>query len=132
MNNYAWDDMTKNGEAFAWLNDADKWDGADINKSEINKADFWKTTAEFSSDIWTLADKKLPGLNGKPVDMPKYLIFDGNSLPTIDPSNDKVVATEYYNLLGVKIAYPVKGNINIIKTTFESGKTSVVKQFIIK
>jgi len=52
------------------------------------------------------------------------------AIPSPDLSNDKPVATEYYNLLGVKVALPVKGNIYLVKTIFESGKTSVVKQFI--
>jgi len=52
------------------------------------------------------------------------------ALPSLNLPNDKVVATEYYNLMGVKVAQPAKGNIYVIKTIFESGKTSVVKQFI--
>jgi len=52
------------------------------------------------------------------------------ALPLINLSNDKVVAIEYYNLMGVKVAQPVRGNIYLVKTIFESGKTKVVKQFI--
>ena len=52
------------------------------------------------------------------------------ALPALNLPDDKVVATEYYNLMGVKVAQPAKGNIYVIKTIFESGKTSVVKQFI--
>ena len=50
--------------------------------------------------------------------------------PALDLPADKVVATEYYNLMGVKVAQPAGGNIYVIKTVFESGKTSVVKQLI--
>jgi len=53
-------------------------------------------------------------------------------LPALNLPNDKVVATEYYNLMGVKTAQPAKRNIYVVKTLFESGKTSVVKQFIDK
>jgi len=52
------------------------------------------------------------------------------ALPSLNLPNDKVIATEYYNLMGVKVAQPARGNIYVIKTIFESGKTSVVKQFI--
>ena len=59
------------------------------------------------------------------------LNIDGvTALPSVDLSSDKPVATEYYNLLGVKVLQPVKGNIYLVKTIFESGRTSVVKQFI--
>jgi len=54
------------------------------------------------------------------------------ALPAVNPADDKAVSTEYYTLTGVKVAQPSKGNIYVVKTVFESGKTSVVKQFIEK
>ena len=69
--------------------------------------------------------------NNSPLGLRSSLGADGiTALPALNLSNDKVVATEYYNLMGVKVARPAKGNIYVIKTVFESGKTSVVKQFI--
>ena len=50
------------------------------------------------------------------------------SLPALDLNGEKVVATEYYNLQGVKIAQPQSGSAYIIKSIYESGKTQVVKQ----
>ena len=66
-------------------------------------------------------------------DLRSSLGVDGvTSLPAVNLQGDKVVATEYYNLMGVKVAQPDRGNIYVVKTIFESGKTSVVKQFIDK
>ena len=50
------------------------------------------------------------------------------SLPTLNTSGEKVVATEYYNLQGMRIAQPQNNSIYIVKSIYESGKTSVVKQ----
>jgi len=52
--------------------------------------------------------------------------------PALNLPNDKPVTTEYYNLMGVKVAQPAGGNIYVVKTVFESGKTSVIKQIIDK
>ena len=49
------------------------------------------------------------------------------SLPALNLSGEKVIATEYYNLQGVKIAQPAQGNIYLLKKIFESGKTQVEK-----
>ena len=47
--------------------------------------------------------------------------------PVKEQPNGKIIATEYYNLQGIKITHPVKGNIYIMKTIFESGKTKAEK-----
>jgi outer membrane protein assembly factor BamB len=41
--------------------------------------------------------------------------------------NDPVVGTEYYNLQGQKVQYPVRNNLYIVKKTHSSGKTDTVK-----
>lgn len=43
---------------------------------------------------------------------------------------EATIATEYYNLQGQMITSPQPGNIYLVKKTYESGKTQVVKQFV--
>ena len=136
-NNYGWDGVQQNGASSIWTDTsgdpATNYNGTDATVTQINDVDFIKTIVFKDDDdisAWTFAAGKLPGLNGEPVDMPEYLIDIPNSLPALNLSNEKAVATEYYDLLGIKIAHPIQGAVYFVKTTFESGKTNVVKQFI--
>ena len=40
---------------------------------------------------------------------------------------EEVIKTEYYNLQGQMIKYPVLNNVYLVKKTFASQKTEVVK-----
>jgi len=50
------------------------------------------------------------------------------SLPKLDLTEGKVLVTEYYNLQGMKIGQAQQGQIYIVKSVYESGKTKVIKQ----
>ena len=49
-------------------------------------------------------------------------------VPTFN--DEKAVVTRYYNLQGIEVAQPVKGQIYLVKNINESGSTKVVKQIL--
>ena len=58
-NNFARADMLVNNNTRT-SNNANSIDGADINSTEWNSANWWQTTANFDPNIWVLADGNLP------------------------------------------------------------------------
>ena len=99
---------------------ADQKDGESKSESEL------KTDATYKALGWNFDTTWGMGENGYPV-LRTTPVYTGISKPTIDVSNENVVATEYYNLQGVRVAQPQHGSIYIVRAIFESGKNKVSK-----
>jgi hypothetical protein len=82
--------MLSNGNNYAWLNKgANNPDGRDISKASINKADTlskWFT----SSNGWTVANGRLPGLFGQTVEMPEHLRTSPTGIEQLQITNDEL------------------------------------------
>jgi hypothetical protein len=46
----------------------------------------------------------------------------------VNVTSDRIIGSHYYNLQGIEIVQPVRNQIYIVKTIFESGKNEVKKR----
>ena len=130
LDNAAYDSLLNNAGTVLWLNKgANQIDGEDISKDSIH-ADGSLGGKFVSSYGWTTQNGKLPGLFGKPVDMPPHLQKGGSGGTSIAEQNNsdiRVYPNPAQNTLYIQSAetveqvsiYDISGRM-LLQTTRQS------------